>query len=115
MKCENRFLIIEYNVLQNKHLSLAERLIYAYVLSYYRGAPKDSFVKSNNFIAEELGLSKSKVVRAIDSLERLQLIKCKYAKSQGVHSNRVIEIVKEEPKDIDVVKLFNKVYPMIKR
>lgn len=115
MRCDARFLIINYDILQNKRLTIASKLVYAFILSFYRANPKEYFNKSNTFIAQELGLTKMSVIRSLEQLENLGLIKCKYAKSLGVYSNRLIELPDKVIKqDVDLIKLFESVYKKIK-
>ena len=115
MKATERFLIIDYTDLKNKSFTQADLLVYSYIKSYIRFNPKEPFNKSNNFIANELGIGRRSVIRALDHLVALKVIALTVGKSKGVHSNRLICLrdIKAES-DVDVIALFNNVYKRIK-
>lgn len=115
MKDTERFLIIDYTDLKNKQFTQADLLVYSYIKSYIKFKPKELFNKSNSFIANELGIGKSSVIRAINHLEKMHYIKVVIGKSQGVYSNRSIYLKnRKDDQNIDVVALFEKVYKDIK-
>lgn len=109
------FLFITEEVMNDPKLFPTEKLIYGLIKSFdYQGKV---FYMSNNQIASNIGVSVRQVIRTIQKLESLNYIKVTYESSKGVHSNRIITVVRvrhELKRDSELQKLFDKVYEKIK-
>lgn len=114
------YLIIDYKVLQNKSLTMSDKLVYSYIQSWirYEGGPEHCCNKSNDFIAKHLGLGVRSVNTSIKHLQELKMIRCVYMRSRGIRSNRFIDFRIEKEKtasDMSLKELFDVVYEKAKK
>lgn len=82
------FLIVERRVLVMKKLNANDKLIYSLMNGFWHCGLE--FEASNSYIADFLGIHRSSVIRSIQKLEALNLIRCEYSILNNGQDRKII-------------------------
>ena len=90
----NRGLWIPQFILQDKNLTLREKLVYSLIVNFDR---KDSFFMGNNNMAKHFAMSRHNIQKVLDQLSKKKYIKRKIIhKQDGSYLRRIITVINRD-------------------
>lgn len=96
---------IDNAVICKKDLNMSTRILYCYISNYWRNGL--NVFANNKYLADNLGVSKSTISRALKELKDAKLIKTIYSRNENNVETRII--IKPRTTESELEKMFKRV------